>query len=98
MSGTLEIVRIFFDLFLMAFYRVLDKPISHANIKGNVSSTMSNINEVVDEFSIESRNDFGSLTSYAQPNSRLKRSSTWITIYHLKFFQEVNYIFRMRNE
>jgi hypothetical protein len=84
MSGTLEIEKIPFDCFPVTFSGILHKTRSHTNKKGNVRSTVSEINETTDKLSIESNIDFGSLTSFSQLNSKLKRSSTWLTIYHLK--------------
>jgi hypothetical protein len=65
MSGTLEIVNNSFECFPMAFSRVLHKLRNHTNNKGNVRSTVSKINETVDQLSIECSIDFGRLTSFA---------------------------------
>jgi hypothetical protein len=60
MSGTLEISENLFDLFPVAFTRVLYKLRNHTNNKGKVRSTMSKINKIVDQLSIKCSINFGS--------------------------------------
>jgi hypothetical protein len=59
MGGTLEIVNNSFDCFPMDFSGILHKMRNHTNKKGNVRLTMSKINEISDQFSIECSIDFG---------------------------------------
>jgi hypothetical protein len=98
MSGTLKIMNNSFDLFPVNLFRVLHKPISHTNNKGNSMSTMSKINNTIDQLSIESRINYGCLTGFGNLYSRMKRSSKRIAIIHIKTCQNIHHIFILRNE
>jgi len=84
MRGTLEITNNYFDDFPMTLSRILHKPRNHANNKRDVRSTVSEINKDIDQLSIKSGMDFGIQIIFSQLNSRLKRSSTHLTVGHLK--------------
>jgi hypothetical protein len=99
MSCTLNITNNPFDSFPVHFSGILHKSRNHTNNKGNYKSTVCKINNIVYQLSIECSIDFGRLKSFFHLKSRLKRSSVWLTIYHLKMCQaETIYISIPRSE
>jgi hypothetical protein len=96
MSNTLGITDNLFDYFSLAFSIVLHKLRNHTNNKGNANSTMSKINETIDQLSIKNGINFGILKSFSDLYTRFKRSNTWITIDNIKMCQNIHDIYRLK--